>query len=315
MKIKLLISILVTGLLLCGMPLQAQSKTALDEAFVSFDRMMSIIKVSSLISKPIQAQGTIIVPFSKISFGVGAGGMMMGFGGGMGGKTVPLGILIIKGEDVRVELFPFEEKKPSFFQEMLPVLFKMLPQILSKKFPVSAQPPTSIQKSSPKSKIPEGEASLDVVEKLFEQKKYEQALAMVDALLAKEPNNAEYHAWKGNIMGSMAQGSPAEMMKYGMGAMQEYEKALQLDPKNAMAHFGRGVSRLMAPPGFGGDVDGAIEDLELACAKKPFSEAYYYLGVAYQKKGLIDKAKVAFKKALELKPDYKEAAQALAGIK
>ena len=315
MKIKLLISILATGLLLSGMPLQAQSKTALDEAFVSFDRMMSIIKVSSLIGKPIQAQGTIIVPFSKISFGVGAGGMMMGFGGGMGGKTVPLGILIIKGEDVRVELFPFEEKKPSFLQEMLPVLFKMLPQILGKKFPGVISAPASVQESPEKPKVPEGEVSLSRVEKLFQQKKYKEALAVIDALLAREPNNAEYHAWKGNIMGSMAQGSPAEMMKYGMGAMQEYEKALQLDPDNAMAHFGRGVGRLMAPPGFGGDVDGAVKDLEFACAKDPFAEAYYYLGVAYKRKGEPDKAKAAFKKALALKPDYKEAAQALAEIK
>jgi len=315
MRIKFLLLLLVAGLIISGMHLQAQPKTALDEAFVSFDRMMSIIKVNSLIGQPIQAQGTIIVPFSKISFGVGAGGMMMGFGGGMGGKTVPLGILIIKGDDVRVELFPFEEKKPSFFQEMLPVLFKMLPQILGKKFPGAASPPASVQKSPEKSNIPEGDASLDLVQKLFQEKKYQQALAVVDSLLAKEPDNADYHAWKGNIMGSMAQGSPAEMMKYGMGAMQEYEQSLRLDPENAMAHFGRGVGRLMAPPGFGGDVDGAVKDLEFACAKEPFPEAYYYLGVAYKKKGLLDKAKAAFKKALELKPDYKEAAQALAGIK
>lgn len=35
-----------------------------------------------------------------------------------------------------------------------------------------------------------------------------------------------------------------------------------MKPQNAIAHFGRGVGRLMAPPGFGRDVDGAVEDLE-----------------------------------------------------
>jgi len=50
-------------------------------------------------------------------------------------------------------------------------------------------------------------------------------------------------------MGTLAQGNPADMMKYGMGAMQEFEKALAIDPDNPDAHFGRGVGRLMAPPG------------------------------------------------------------------
>jgi tetratricopeptide (TPR) repeat protein len=75
------------------------------------------------------------------------------------------------------------------------------------------------------------------------------------------------------------------------------------------------MGRLMAPPGFGGDLDGAIEDLEFACRKEPSAEAYFYLGEAYKKKGLTDKAKTAYGKALEMKPDYPEAAKALAEIK
>jgi tetratricopeptide (TPR) repeat protein len=159
------------------------------------------------------------------------------------------------------------------------------------------------------------DASLDHVKKLFEEKKFSEALDMADALLAKDPQNADLHAWKGHAMGRLAQGNPADMMKYGMGAMQEYETTLQLDPDNADGHFGRGMVRLYAPPGFGGDPDGAIADFEAAIAKQPFAEAYFSLGTALEKKGDIEKAKAAYKKALELEPGHAGAAKALAAIK
>lgn len=238
----------------------------------------------------------------------------MGFGGGMGGKTIPLGILIIEGEDVRVELLPQEEKKPSFLAEMIPVLIQYLPQLMQQKSLL--KPPSPLEKVPEKSDKPGEKKSLAQVKELFNEKKYKEALGSIDSLIAADPNNADFHAWKGNIMGSLASsGNPLDMMKYGMGAMQEYETALKLDPNNVMGHFGRGVGRLMAPQGFGGDVDGAVKDLEFACEKEPFAEAYYYLGVAYQRKDLKDKAKEAFKKALELQPNYPEAAKALAEIK
>jgi uncharacterized spore protein YtfJ len=297
--------------LLAGL-LSAQTQTPLAQPLADFDKLVSQLKVGAVVGEPITMGETIIVPFARIHFGLGGGGAMMAYGGGMGGKTIPLGILIIEGEKVRAELFPEEERQPSFLQQMLPVLLKMLPEIMGGKFsPGPAGPPAARTKAEVKPAGPPQHASLDNVKKLFENKKYGEALDMVDALLAKDPNNADLHAWKGHIMGNLAQGNPADMMKYGMGAMQEYETALELDPQNADAHFGRGVGRLMAPPGFGGDIDGAIADFETALAKKPFPEAYYYLGQAYQKKGLADKAKEAYKKALQLRPNYPEASKAL----
>jgi tetratricopeptide (TPR) repeat protein len=161
---------------------------------------------------------------------------------------------------------------------------------------------------------PPKNASLANVKTLFGEKKYPEALEMVEVLLVKEPQNADLHAWKGHIMGNLAQGNPLDMMKYGMGAMQEYEAALQLDPKNADAHFGRGMARLMAPPGFGGDLDGAIKDFEAALTK-PTPETYFYLGEAYKKNGLNDKAKEAYQKALTLNPNHQQAKKALDEIR
>lgn len=310
------VSILAVGLL-AGV-LSAQTQTPLQQPLADFDKLVSHLKVGAVIGEPITVGDTIIVPFAKVHFGLGGGGAMMAFGGGMGGKTVPLGVLIIEGDKVRAELFPEEEKQPSFLQQMLPVLLKMLPEMMGGKFPPvvagKTQAPAAGSKTEAKPSPPPENASLDNAKKLFEEKKFEDALAMLDALLAKEPDNADLHAWKGHVMGNMAQGNPANMMKYGMGAMQEYETALSLDPQNADAHFGRGVTRMVAPPGFGGDIDGAIADFEASLAKKPSPEAYYYLGQAYQKKGLADAAKEAYKRALKLKPDYAEASAALKGM-
>lgn len=287
----------------------AQPKSPVEESLAGFDKMMTLIKVSSVIGEPIQSGETVILPFARITFGLGGGGAMMGFGGGMGGKVIPAGFLIIEGESVKVELLPVEEKKPSFLQEMLPTLLKMLPQMQG-KFPSSPKP-----KAPEKTGKPEEAKSVDEVKKLFEEKNYSEALAAIDSLLAGNPNDSELHAWKGQIMGRLAQGNPLDMMKYGMGAMQEFEKAVELDSTNVRARFGRGIGRLMAPQGFGKNLEGAIEDLEYACSKQPLPEACYYLGQAYQQKGLMDKAKEAYKKALTLRPDYPEAARALAEIK
>jgi len=302
------------GLLLVSGLLNAQAP--LEQPLANFDKLVSNLRVGAVVGEPIKVGETFVVPFAKINFGLGGGGAMMAYGGGMGGKTVPLGILIIEGEDVRVELFPEEEKKPSLFQELLPVFLKMLPQMMGDKSPFGPKPPAAAQPgvAAKPAEVPK-DASLDTVKKLFQEKRFSEALDMTDVLLVKDPDNADLHAWKGHVMGSLAQGNPANMMKYGMGAQQEYETTLRLDPNNADGHFGRGMVRLMAPPGFGGDLDGAIEDFEAAVAKRPFAEAYFNLGTACQKKGDVEKAKAAYKKALELEPSHPGAAKALAALK
>jgi uncharacterized spore protein YtfJ len=312
MKMKYVLIAIFAALLLSSGQIQAQTKSVADEAFLNFDKITSVIKVDALIGEPIRVQNTIVIPFSKISYGMGAGSAMMGFGGGMGGKTIPLGVLIIEGEDVRVELFPLEEKKPSFLQEMLPVLLQMLPQFMGKKSAPKAPAPGGSSENATAS----SDVSLEQIEKLYNEKKYQEALAAIESLIASQPENAELHAWKGSVMGTLAQGdNPADMIKYGMGAMQAFETALNLDPNNVRARFGRGIGRLMAPEGFGGDVDGAIEDFKVTLKKEAFPEAYFYLGEAYKRKGEMDLAKRAYQEALVLKPDYKEAKKALEGLK
>lgn len=329
--------LLAAPLVLWG--LLARAQAPLSKPLADFDKLVSQLKISSVVGEPIRVGDTAVIPFAKIQFGLGGGGAMMGFGGGMGGKTVPLGILIVEGDDVRAELFPEPEEKTTLTQEILravldrkvvfmtnglnigqttgtiqdlaPMISSMMGQttILVNALNLGKLATPASATSSAKN------ASLGELKKLFDAKQYADALAMADDLIAKDPKSSDIHVWKGRIMGSLAQRNPADMMKYGMGAMQEFEKAVALDPSNADAHLGRGIGRMTAPAGFGGDVDGAIADFEAAIARKPSPEAYFRLGEAFKKKGLNDKAAAAYEKALELQPNYPEASKALAAVK
>ena len=328
--------LLAASLALLAVSANAQAPMA--KPLADFDKLMAQLKPSSVVGEPIRAGETTVIPFSAIRFRLGGLDAKAAFGGSGGGKVVPLGVVIVEGDDVRVERFPQPPEPPSLLREILqaildrklvfmgnglnvgdfhgniqelaPLVSGMLGQTTwignglnmgSLKLPAAAA-------SKP------GTASLDELKKLFEANRFTDALAVADGLVAKEPKNAEPHVWKGRVMGSLAQGGPAEGMKYGMGAMQEFETAVALDPNNIDALIGRGVSRLRAPAGFGGNVDGAIADLEAANAKKASPEGYFYLGEAFKKKGENDKAAAAYKRALELRPNYAEATKALAGL-
>ncbi|MBM3238518.1 tetratricopeptide repeat protein [Candidatus Poribacteria bacterium] len=153
------------------------------------------------------------------------------------------------------------------------------------------------------------ENSIESAQNLFSQGKYEEALAVLDKFLEAEPNNAEAHAWKGNVLGTLSQRASdmMQMMQYGMQAMQEFETAVQLDPNNITGLMGRGMSMLMAPPPFG-NLDVAVSDFQKVVELEPnHVDGHFHLGVAYQKKGEIEKAKAEFEKTLQLKPDHANA--------
>ncbi len=357
---------------------QGQAAAPMANPLIDFDKLVAELRPSSVVGEPIRVGETTVVPFAKISFGLGGGGAMMGFGGGMGAKTSALGVLIIEGDDVRAELFPEEPAPPSMMEKLFQAVLekkivfvgngvngpnaesleKILPALketmggvtifgnvlnvpnaqgagkegAKEGTAVGAKPGTgakpaaggkagaggpaeasgALSPAAPQAQAP----TMAAVQKLFGEKKYTEALDMVDALIAKDPKNSDLHVWRGRIMGALTQsGNMADMMKYGPGAIQEFEEAVRLDPKNPNALFGRAVSRIRAPIGFGGDVDGAIVDLEAAIAVRPSPEEYFYLGEAYRMKGLNDKAAEAYKQALKLRPNYEEAQKALTAIK
>jgi tetratricopeptide (TPR) repeat protein len=248
-------AVLAVFLFLWVLPARAQAPLA--KPLADFDKLVSQLKTSSVVGEPIRIGSTTVIPFTGIKFALGGGEAMAGFAGGMGGKTVPLGILIVEGDDVRAELFPAgQEEQSSLLQQIMQAILDRKVVIMGNGLNIS-----------------ETSGTLPDLAPLISGM-MGQTTVIGNAVnlggLAKQPSAAS----------SVTSASPDELKKL-----------------------------------FDTDVDRAIADFEAAIARKPSAENYYYLGEAFKNKGLKDKAAAAYKKALELQPNYPEASKALAATK
>src|SRR5215472_11535018 len=79
------------------------------------------------------------------------------------------------------------------------------------------------------------------------------------------------------------------------GAIADYNRAVELDPKYAAAYYNRGVAKRHK-----GDLDGAIADYNRAVELNPKdTAAYYNRGVAKQTRGDLDGAFADYNRTLE----------------
>jgi TolB-like protein/Tfp pilus assembly protein PilF len=92
-------------------------------------------------------------------------------------------------------------------------------------------------------------------------------------------------------------------------AEREFKRAIQLNPGDADAHFGYGITYL-APQG---RTDGSLKEMQVALGLDPLSPIETtYLGLAYQFAGKRAEAIGGYMKALELDPNFVEARLSLA---
>ncbi len=83
-------------------------------------------------------------------------------------------------------------------------------------------------------------------------------------------------------------------------AIEDYSRAIAIDPNNANAYNGRGIAYRKKD-----QYDKALEDFNKAIAIDPNSaNAYNGRGIAYRKKDQYDKALEDFNKAIAIKPTY-----------
>jgi tetratricopeptide (TPR) repeat protein len=149
------------------------------------------------------------------------------------------------------------------------------------------------------------EVSIEVKDKSKAQGFAEAGIEAMKKALESSPNNAEYHRLLGELCGQVI---PANALmgalKYGQCARDEINKAIELDPKNALAYVSRGVGNYYLPPQFGGSLDAAIKDFDKAISLNPkLAEAYLWKGIALRKANQHAAAHQSLEMALKLNPN------------
>jgi tetratricopeptide (TPR) repeat protein len=131
----------------------------------------------------------------------------------------------------------------------------------------------------------------------------EAGIKIAEKTVALNPKSSEYHRILGTLCGQVIPANKLLALRYGKCARDEVDKAVQLDPKSAIALVSRGVGNYYMPASFGGGVEPAIRDFQGAIAIDPkLPEAHMWLGIALRKAGRSAEAHQALETAVKLNP-------------
>lgn len=124
-------------------------------------------------------------------------------------------------------------------------------------------------------------------EKLFNQEKFEEIIALLTDKVLETQNNSELYAWRGNAW--------YNKMEYSK-AIIDYNKAMKNNPNNSELYIWRGNAWCNKM-----EYGKAIEDYTKAIDLNPDSgDAYYNRGLAWQSRKETEKAIIDFEKAIEI---------------
>lgn len=147
------------------------------------------------------------------------------------------------------------------------------------------------------------QAAMEMADKNAARAAAESGIPAARKAVELKPNAAEYHRILGTLCGQVIPANVLAGMKYGGCARDEVNRALELDAKSALNWVSRGVGNYYLPPMFGGGVDKAIDDFRKAIQLDPKSaEAHLWLGIALRKQGKNAEARQALEKSLALNP-------------
>ncbi len=147
------------------------------------------------------------------------------------------------------------------------------------------------------------EVALELKDKGAARAAAETGIQAAQKTVALDAKSAPNRSLLGTLCAQVIPANVLAGLKYGRCALDEINKAIELDPKYAEAWLRHGVGNYYLPTQFGGGIDLAIKDFEKALQLNPkLSEAYLWMGVAMRKANRNAEARKAFAKALELNP-------------
>lgn len=147
------------------------------------------------------------------------------------------------------------------------------------------------------------EVALEQRDKNVARAAAEKGIAAAERAVKLAPGVAEHHRVLGTLCGQVIPAQVLLAVRYGRCARESIEKAIELDPKSAVAWLGRGVGNYYLPEAFGGGVDKALSDFDKAIALDPKSaDARLWKGIALRKAGRNAEARKEIAKSLELNP-------------
>lgn len=129
----------------------------------------------------------------------------------------------------------------------------------------------------------------------------ENGIRFAEKAVNLSPNTAEYHRIWGALCGQTIPANILFALRYGHCAMDEVNKAIQLDGKSSMAWVSKGVGNYYLPANFGGGPDQALKDLQKAAQlDSNNADAWLWQGIVFRKLNRNAEARKAFEKSLAL---------------
>jgi tetratricopeptide (TPR) repeat protein len=156
------------------------------------------------------------------------------------------------------------------------------------------------------------EVALEQKDKNLARASAESGIKAAEKVVELDAKSAEGHTLLGTLCAQVIPANVLAGLKYGRCAMDEINKALEIDPKSTDAWLRRGVGNYYLPASFGGGVDKALADFSKAIQLDGKSaEAYLWRGIALRKANRNADARKALEQAVKLNPNRLWAKQQL----
>lgn len=148
----------------------------------------------------------------------------------------------------------------------------------------------------------QAEVEIEQHDKKAGQQAAERGIKAGEKAVSLNSTSAEYYRVLGTLYGQAIVDLPSGL-NYGAKAKEAINKAVDKAPKSSAVYVARGVGNLYLPSMLGGGPKPAIDDFKKAIELDPKNaEAYLWLGESLRKDNRNGEARQAFAKSLELNP-------------